>query len=155
MCGPRLKSLLFGFVFAGMGTVAMIVFGQVSDLHCAYPEPSQLECIKEIKWLGLVPLGEENIDDVQRAWVDESCDSDGCTYRVVLTTGQGDLPLTSYYSSGERSKAETAAEINAFVAQGEGETLEIRAGSGFLGGLFGGIFVVIGLGIAVAGVIRR
>lgn len=154
MCGSRIKSLLFGLIFAGMGAVAMIVFGQVSVLRCTYPEPSHLACVKEVKWLGLVPVGEEIISDVRGAWVDESCDSDGCTYRVELSTGQGDLPLTAYYSSGERSKSEAAAEINAYVAEGEGEALEIREGSGLLGGLIGGIFIVVGLGIAVVGVIR-
>ncbi|MBR8838609.1 MAG: hypothetical protein DSM106950_32570 [Stigonema ocellatum SAG 48.90 = DSM 106950] len=43
--------------------------------------------------------------------------SDGSTYRVTIVLVGGDrLPLTSYYSSGTKSKQETASCIKSFLS---------------------------------------
>ena len=149
MLTDKIKSMLYGILIAGVGWVIIYVFGQVSMLQCARPESSQVVCVKQVTLLGLMPMREETIMDVQGAWIDESCDDDGCTYRVVLDTGQGDVPLTVYYSSGWRSKQETAAQINAYVGGGGGGELEVREGIGIVAALFGGIFMIVGAGVAI------
>jgi hypothetical protein len=155
MCARRIKGLLFGFIFVVAGATVMFFFARVSELECTHPEPSEVMCEKQVKWLGTVTVGKETIRDVRGASVDESCDEDGCTYRVMVRTGEGSMPLTGYYSSGYGVKARTAAQITEYVGRSTEEPLQIREGSVLLGVLIGGIFVLAGLGVALAGLFGR
>jgi hypothetical protein len=149
MLTKKIKSMLFGFLIAGIGWLVIVIFGQVSTLQCAHTETSQVACIKQVTLLGLMPIREEMVRDVRGAWVAESCDDDGCTYRVVLNTGEGDVPLTVYYSSGWRSKQETVTQINEYISRRGDEPLEIREGIGIVAALLGGILMIVGAGIAI------
>ena len=149
MCALKIRRLIFGLIFSVVGFIVMVLLGQVTVLQCTHPEPSQVVCGREVKWLDVVPISVETIKDVRGAWVDERCDEDGCTYQVRMETGQGDVPLTGYYSSGQSSKEKAAAQINDYVAGRGGDTLAIREGFGMWGVLFGGIFVIAGLVVAV------
>jgi hypothetical protein len=100
-------------------------------------------------------MNKETITDVRGAEVDESCDEDGCTYRVRVLTGRRSVPLTEYYSSGWGAKEKVADEINDYVARGGEEPLKVRDGNVMLGALFGGIFAIAGLGIAIGGLFGR
>jgi hypothetical protein len=155
MFARRVNSMLFAPPFVAVGLVIALFFGQVSVLECVHPEPSQVVCEKEVRLLGLVPVGRETIRDVRGAWLDDNCDSDGCTYRVVLRTDGSDVPLTSYYAAGQRAKEEMADRINTYVEQESEGLLRLRAGSALLGGLLGGLFVAVGVGAAVASLRRR
>jgi hypothetical protein len=59
---------------------------------------------------------EHQIREIANVQMEEFTDSDGSTYRVsiVLTSGNC-LPLTSYYSSGRKSKQETTERICTFL----------------------------------------
>ncbi len=107
-----IKSLLFGLVFMVMGLVFMFIFGQVTDLTCAKTLEGKPECAMEVKFLGGFTLSSNEVRDVTRADVEESCDDEGCSYRVVLTTIEGQQPLTSYDTSDWSGKEEIAARIN-------------------------------------------
>jgi hypothetical protein len=155
MCAGRIKGLILGLILVVAGLAVMFFFARVAELECSRPEPSTVQCVKEIKWLGVVSMNKETIRDVRGAQVDESCDEDGCTYRVRVIASQGDVPLTGYYSSGRSAKERTADQINAYVARGGEEPLTVSDGSVILGALVGGAFAVAGLIAAVAGVLGR
>ena len=140
------KSILFGLVFMIMGIFFMFVFGQVTDLSCEKTETGKIECSKGVKFLGVIPLSNSEFRDVYRADVEESCDDDGCSYRVVLTTIDGELPLTSYFTSGWAGKEEIAGQINAFIGSNlNRETLSIQENSGLWASLFSMVFLLVGL----------
>jgi hypothetical protein len=82
--------------------------------------------------------------EVRGASVEESCDDDGCTYRVVVQTSRGAKALTSYRSSGYRSKQEVADKINRFVNSPAEQTLNLKVSSGLLGILLPLIFIAAG-----------
>lgn len=84
----------------------------------------------------------------------ESCDDDGCTYRVELDSARGSMGLTSYYSSGYRSKEALAEQINAYIADPQKQTLELSTGSGFLGILIPVIFILAGPFVTFAKLMR-
>ena len=155
MCARRVVGLIFGLIFVVVGLAVLFFFARVAELECSRPEPSTVQCVREIKWLGVVSMSRETIHNVRGAEVDKSCDEDGCTYRIVLHTGQGNVPLTAYYSSGQRAKTETAAKITAYVAQSTDEALEVREGNVILGSVTGVIFVVAGMAVAIRGALGR
>ena len=57
------------------------------------------------------------LDRVTRAFVEESVDSDGTTYRVCLSLSGPDqtILISTSYSSGRRSHAQMADRINAWI----------------------------------------
>ena len=142
--------VLFGLAFFSCGLIFFLVFGQSYTLRCTRPEPSQITCTRERRWLRRVSIGNESIDGISQAWVGESCDEDGCTYRVELATANGNTAFTRYYSSGYDEKAVVASEINTFLADPRIPTLEVRSDAGLFGFLLPLIFMVAGLGTVVA-----
>ena len=141
-----IKSLLFGLVFMVMGLVFMFIFGQVTDLTCAKTPEGKTECTTEVKFLGVFTLSSNNFRDVYRADVEESCDDEGCSYRVVLTTIEGQQPLTSYYMSNWSGREKIAARINGYVGTASSrEPLALQENSGLWASLFSLIFVLVGV----------
>jgi hypothetical protein len=140
------KSILFGLVFMVLGIFFMFIFGQVAELSCTKTAAGETECSKVVKFLGVIPLSSSEFRDVYRAEVEENCDDDGCSYRVVLTSIDGERPLTSYYSSGWDSKQELAGRINAFIGSNvSGGTLSIQENSGLWASLLSLVFLLVGL----------
>jgi hypothetical protein len=138
-----------GLSFFACGALFLAIFGQRYTLTCARPEPSQLTCERAGTWLGLISTGKRPVAGLSGAWVDESCDEDGCTYRVELDSTEGPVGLTGYYTSGYDDKAATAAEINGWLQQG-GDTLVVAEDSGILGVLLPAVFMLLGIGMAAA-----
>lgn len=156
-CSGTLGGVFVGLAFFGCGLLFFVVFGQSYTLRCTRPEPSQIRCTRDRLWLRVVSTGSEAVEGLSRAWVAESCDEDGCSYRVEMATEAGQQALTGYYSSGYEEKAVVASEINTFVADPRIPELEVRSDAGLFGFLLPLIFVVVGLGIAVGstlGVLR-
>lgn len=145
--------MLVGLAFVACGSLFVFVFGQSYTLDCVRLETRQFQCTRHARWLNLVPLGSRDIDGLSGAHVTESCDSDGCTYRVDLDTAEGPVALTEYYTSGYDDKVVIASRINSFVVDTGVETLSIKADAGLFGTIFPFIFVLVGLVIAVAGIV--
>jgi hypothetical protein len=100
--------------------------------------------------MGKVSLGQRTLEGVSGASVGESCDSDGCTYRVDLSTAEGPVGLSGFYSSGRGSKELLAQQINDYVAETEVKTLEVQTeGTGWIV-VFTAIFVFAGLAMLLA-----
>lgn len=141
-----IKSLLFGLFFMVMGLVFMFIFGQVTDLTCAKTLGGKTECATEVKFLGVFMLSSNSFRDVYRADVEESCDAEGCSYRVVLTTIEGQQPLTSYYTSNWSGKEEIAVRINDYVGTTSNrEPLTLQENSGLWASLLSWAFVLVGV----------
>lgn len=138
--------LAFLFVAAGLGTAYLL--GQVQILTCERA-PGRQNCQIDTSWMGLIPLRHQTIPPLTGAWVDESCDEDGCTYRVILQTGSGDIPLGIGYSSGLHSKQEMAQKVQAFVADPSQPDLEIKTGGG-LWILFPLTFLIMGVWLGIS-----
>jgi hypothetical protein len=81
---------------------------------------------------------------VEQAWIDRNCDED-CTYRIVLTTAEGDVPVSEMYSSGYGDKRQMADAINAYLEDGGSDAVDFKSGGmGFFIAIpF--IFIAIGL----------
>jgi hypothetical protein len=141
----ELPHLFLSIVFVGMGLLFSYIVGIVTTLECARPESGQT-CNLERSWMGLVKLTDRPLRQVHSAWVEENCDDDGCTYRVMLETDQGQLPLGTAYSSGSRSKEDKADLVNAFVKDSSISRVKVQDGGG-LWLFIPLLFIIIGVGL--------
>ncbi|RPI20683.1 MAG: hypothetical protein EHM70_26205 [Chloroflexota bacterium] len=119
-----------------VGLVCFYFLGGQTVLACQRAAANQVTCTLRTTLFGLVTVREKPEISLLGAHVEESCDSDGCTYSVILDTGQGPVSMTGYSSSGSRSKQETVQEINSFLRAGE-TSLSIRENN------------IVGLGISI------
>lgn len=140
------NTLVLGLAFTIGGLIFLLIAAQRTNLTCQHAEPQYTNCVIQSDWLGYFPQPPRSADGVQTAQVTDSCDSDGCTYRVELTTAYGSVPLTYAYSSGYDEKAKVANRVNAFLGDSSQPELAIRTSFG-LGWfvLIPLLFVLIGL----------
>jgi hypothetical protein len=141
-----------GIPFFLMGALFFVIFARVTTLECRRPEPREIICERRSELVGAVQMRRETIRGLSGAWVDESCD-DGCTYRVVLTTERGDVPLTNAYTSEQRKKIEIAEEVNLFV-DSERTSFEIEDRPSILVLALPIIFMIVGPAMALINFFR-
>jgi hypothetical protein len=149
-----LTSIFWGCLISAIGFGALYVFGQVVVLDCSRAVGRPVTCLKESRFMGIVTVGEEGLGEVTGAYVEENCDDDGCTYRVVLNTSRGSKPLTMYRSSGHRDKQSVADQINTYISAGAEDDLHIQVSSGFFGFLFPLALIVAGPVVTVGRILR-
>jgi hypothetical protein len=149
-----LTSIFWGCLISAIGFLTLYLFGQVVLLDCSRAPGRPVTCMKESRFLGVLTVGEEGLGEVTGAYVEEDCDDDGCTYRVVLNTSRGSKPLTMYRSSGYRDKQSVADQINAFIGSRTEDTLHIQVNSGFVGFLLPLILIVAGPVLTVGRIVR-
>ena len=140
-----LKAAIWGMVFTGVGILSLFFFARTTTLTCERGPKDQISCVKSENLLGMLDFKDEHIPSLENAWVSESCDDDGCTYRVELDAARGTFHLTSYSSSGSRSKEETASQINSFIHSSSEQTLKIKTSTGLLGLILPAVFILAGL----------
>jgi hypothetical protein len=75
------------------------------------------------------------------------------TYRVVLLTTRGDIPLTGAYSSDYGAKQRQVDQLTTFLADGSARTLTLREDNRAFGYAIGGAFAAAGLVVATGGVV--
>lgn len=143
-----LIAILFGVSSAAIGLLFLFIFGQHIELTCTRQASQGVVCEKRQSFLGLIPGKEQTLTGLSGAYVEENCDSDGCTYRVMLQTETDDLPLTVPYSSGADPKERVAREINEFV-RGSRPTFELQEGPNTLVLLLLGVMLAVDLAVAV------
>lgn len=146
----NLFPILFGLAFILLGLGLGYLLGQRYALTCTRPEPAYVDCQLERTLLGY-PVGSRSLPRVSRAYLDVSESSDGDTYRVVLVTAGGEVPLTGYYSSQWAPQWQAVRELEAFLAGSETSTTTVYTGTGRLGLLFATVFVATGLAALFVG----
>ena len=119
-----------------------------SKATCEYIEPEQIDCAISRTIYSLAPVGTVTAHGVNQAWVDRNCDED-CTYRVVLTTEDGDVPVTDMYSSGYDDKRQLADDINTYLAASGSDPVEFR--SSIMSSM--GIFILLPILFFIIGVL--
>jgi len=131
-------------VFTLAGGLIFFFFGQVSSLECARVQTDNLNCILLHTLVGFT-IKEQPINELNNARVVERRDSDGdLTYKIILETGQGDISLTTYSSSGMQNKVNLIELINAFLEDSQEQKLSVQYGGG-LSLLLPFIFVLLGM----------
>ena len=151
---PSWHTFLLGFVFTVVGALVLLIGAHRTNLVCQPGAPTEVNCTIQSDWMGYFPQPPRTVVNVQQAVVDESCDSDGCTYRVELNTPFYSEPVTNVFSSGYNGKLQAANQVNAYLQSGTTTPLELRLSLG-LGwvALIPVIFILIGLvfmGVVIA-----
>jgi hypothetical protein len=150
-----LGMLILGLIFIGAGIFMTFIFGQLGELSCTRQEPSSYKCVHATKIFGLIPWQEEELATIQRASLAESCDSDGCSYRVEMITAADTVPLVAYYSGGTGAyerESKKAEQINDFISDPNAEKLALKAGlSDMLLSFLPLFFVVCGAIVFISG----
>ncbi len=117
---------LMGIVFTLSSILVFILFGQSITLACNRLNTMNPSCTLSRILIGFT-LKEQTIDELHFARIAENTDSDGdSTYRIILETGEGNVPLRSYSSSGRQKKADVVEEINAFLKDNRQPTLSLH-----------------------------
>jgi hypothetical protein len=113
----RLRSLIgmfiFGLIFALAGLAAFWFFGRSAEATCTRLEVREVRCEIKETLLGMV-VSLKTAVNPSAAQVQVNEDSDGDTYRVVLVTAQGAVPLTDAWS-GDGSFTQTETRLNQFL----------------------------------------
>lgn len=149
-----IPALPYGLGLIACGCLFSILFGEAITLTCTRVESTQIRCERRAVWLGLVPRDTEIVRAPYAARVEESCDQDGCTYRVTLDTETGPAPLTGFYTSGLPARQETADRLNTFLQDHTQKTVTVQANTGLSGALLPLVLMAIGLLILAGGFAR-
>jgi hypothetical protein len=137
---------IMGIVFVGFAVVAVLFLGAKSTLECSRSGQNQGACV--LTQQSFVKTTTKNIPLTQMvaAGVHTSQDSEGDeTYKVVLQTSGGTIPLTSYSSSGYASHQRIADQINTFLADTSIANVEVKQDSRLLLNILGAVFGGVGL----------
>lgn len=106
---------LHSFLFGGSFFIVSLVILTVPFVTCVFDKSLNTLIIKRRDILGTKVI-EHGFREIKDVLVEESTDSEGSTYRVIIVLVSGDrLPLTSHYSSGGESKQETVSCIKSFL----------------------------------------
>lgn len=137
-----------------LGLVFVYLIGLKTELTCTRSADSEVDCMIISVWMGRLSVRSREALEVRNAFVEESYDfeEDSTTYRVVLKTRTGDVPVTSMYSSGNIEKRELSQEINAFIqdqTRTEAEFSFSGAGS-IISVIVIGVFLVLGIGFYIS-----
>lgn len=131
-----------GLVFILISVIAVAFLGTRTALTCN--RSGEAECTLAQKTVLKTSKRTIPILKLREAYVDTSVDSEGdATYRVVLRTDSGEVPLTSSWSSGYAGKQDVANQINAFLQSGD-SSLTVEQDDRLLMYILGAIFAGAG-----------
>jgi len=133
---------IMGIIFIGAGLAIVYFLGKDINFMCSRAADRCI--IEETNIFGETELVETlELRKLAGAEVIEKRDSDGdYTYKVMLITNQGRIPLSGMSSSDHRSHRKNAEKINEYV-NSYNESLEIEQ-AGTFGRIFGFVFAGIG-----------
>lgn len=153
LASPGWIQVLLSTIFFGVGLALFYFMGQVQTLKCQRVELG-VDCTITTTWLKLSHLKDSPVPKLNSASLDESCDNDGCTYRVVLSSRYGDFPLSGFYTSDQSGQQEVADRINTFIRDASQSTLTLEYGlDWFL--IIPVIFMGVGLSFTVTSLINH
>jgi len=128
---PRLgcTSLLFAGLFIFMGVVFSFYTGNRIHLDCNRQPDQVVDCKIQARWYGLMTMSETTINGLTNASLDEHCDEEDCTYRLILDVSGSKTALTDYYSVQKSPKEEAIQQIQAFLNNPKADSLSLDIGS--------------------------
>jgi hypothetical protein len=154
---------VMGLVFGLIG-VLILYWVPVTSLTCRYVETTQVNCLLKQRLLGLIPMGETPVTDLQKAYVSwdtetarREDDNREYTYTVsklILVTPSAEFTLNDYadpYITLGNSE-EIATKINTFLATPTPESLTVWQAIWLpllVGGCFGSILILWIVGLLV------
>jgi hypothetical protein len=129
--GPRLgcTGLLFAGLFLGMSLMFSFFTGNRVYLECIRENAGPVDCLIQTRWFGLVLVNEILAENVQSATLDVFCDDGDCSYRVLLVTASGDIPLTEFFNANQAPKESAIQAIERFLADPQADRLALKVGS--------------------------
>lgn len=134
---------IIGVVFIGLALAALLFFGTKTTLVCS--RSGQAVCTLTHKAMLKTTTRSIPISQLREAYVGSNVDSEGDeTYRVVLRTDSGDIPLTSSSSSGYAGKRDNANRVNAFLQSAGSSTVSVVQDDRLLAYILGAIFAGVG-----------
>src|SRR5687767_1534562 len=116
--GALVIKTIFILFLSMLGTVLffgvfLFIFANSVQMVCERQSNGTLTCNIEKKFFNQVTTFRQTINGVTGAFVAESCDSDGCSYRTELKTSDGgSVPFNDVYTDYDADKAN---KINAFI----------------------------------------
>lgn len=124
--------MLLGIILTATGIIATIFYGEFTTITLTRNETGVVDCTKQIKWLGIIPLSQEKtLQDVTLAKVDTSCytDSTSNNYEcsdtiLVIQNETEDFKLGSQFFN-TATAAETRTRINEYIRHPDEKPLVI------------------------------
>lgn len=153
---PRLWRifLIMGLVFVLVGFAVFFFLGQVASLDCSRIEAGTPDCHLTQSLLGFT-IKEQHIEKLIDARVVENRDSDGdATYKIILETREGNIPLSTYTSSGKQNMMNIVAEITTFLQKSQEQSLSVHYG-GRSSQIMPLVFLLVGLVEVIFGILAR
>ncbi len=142
----RLTSLYLAFFLTVAGVMSFFFGGQESILTC-YREQGEPVCTLSTSFLGKYIKKQVPVPGLRSAYVKDSCDEDGCNFRVMLVTETGEQALTQAFDSHEEDKQAKVDRIIEFISNPNEPTLFIHEDPGLWP--YAGISLVI-IGVLIA-----
>ncbi|MBN1264174.1 MAG: hypothetical protein JXA25_01685 [Anaerolineales bacterium] len=152
-----ISAVISAAVLALMGLFFLFIFSADTSVHCERTEADMVNCMLLQTWFGLIDREKGPVTGLEGAWIEENYDSedDSTTYRVVLDSQRGDIPLTSAFSSGYQGKADLVLQINQFLSNvGENE-LDISTGTPVLPMLIGVVLLLSSPALLIGMLLRK
>lgn len=127
------KFLFFFGICLVLITASILWFnGRATTLNCQRLEPTQVDCVSQVKWLGVVPLTSRTIPQVQAASLSSNCSAaqsdrvETCVYGVNLLTAAGEIAISPALASGDNKEEKEAfvAQVNAFITNPNSPSLQ-------------------------------
>ncbi len=163
-----LIALALGVVFLLVG-LGVIAFGaSLTTLTCERGGATQGSCTLTQQRPGRSATRAIALEDVRGAEIEQNTSRsrrsgsssrtrnrtrNSTTYRVVLRTTRGEIPLTGGYSSDYGAKQRQVDQFTTFLADGSARTLTLREDRRAFGYALGGAFAAAGLLVATAGAV--
>jgi hypothetical protein len=139
---PRRAWSACGVVIA-LSLLLLVLFGQRATLACRRVEWGQIDCTLTRSLFKRYEHSRVELRGLTGARLSRSKGRGSTSHRVDLATRGGDEPLTSFFSSGD--KTAIVQEINRFVADEGAADLTVSEGGSSLVLLFCLVFLAAGL----------
>lgn len=153
-----IKEVLFGLPFLLFGCYFFVMSTVNTQLTCQRLEPTIVSC--DIDSSSVI-LGDEttHIRQLTGAELDVNYDSeDGNTYRVMLHTDAGNIPLTKGYDKSRLQRQNDSDTIARFITNDGIENpthLKIEQKGSLIQSFFGGLFALIGASVLFFGIFSK
>lgn len=157
---PSRDLIAVGILSTVLGLFATLVFGRTTLIGCTRLEPSQVNCISQTMWFGLLPLADEIVyRQVESVMLTETCSGGGEGCQAGLSIRYEDQRSASITSLNDAAARRAARVLTAYLSEPTSTTVAIngnRPARTMLGFTFIVIpFLSVGAAMLYAGIKRE